>query len=193
MKEPKCCCGGIRLGLCIMYAFFLLGGVLSFVTGSALIDYGQSTYGVLNFVTGPAGIDYGQSTYGAISIVQGVIYVLVSLIGFASIKSQKVKIANSAMWSFVVAIIAIIILYIVILSTAGAIINERFDQMDSIGFKGNQLSAAKNAEKSTLVAQGIASIGLTIIFGGIIAQRLFLYKKWLISREKIDSTFTATK
>eukprot|EP00834_Sanchytrium_tribonematis_P007214 NODE_621_length_5335_cov_0.249618.p3 type:complete len:176 gc:universal NODE_621_length_5335_cov_0.249618:1948-1421(-) len=175
MREPKCCCCGVRLGLCIMYALFLIGGSVDIAKGS--------TY-----------VDLGFKSEGAIYIIQGIVFIVASMVGFLSIKTQKVKTANTAMWTFVALITVAIILSIISLSMMGTTINQTIDQEKSNPSSTDAtIKALKATTTTALVAGGIVVIGLTLIFGGIVVQRMYLYKKWLVSREKIDSSSVGTQ
>eukprot|EP00834_Sanchytrium_tribonematis_P005562 NODE_345_length_9042_cov_0.258973.p7 type:complete len:173 gc:universal NODE_345_length_9042_cov_0.258973:6832-7350(+) len=166
MEEPKCCCCGVRLGLSILYLLVLIGGIL-------------------NFVAGAGSIALGSGTSGALSIVQGVLYVIGAIVGFASITTQKVKVAAAAMWIYVVMITINIIIYIISLAMVSAAVDDAVAQEKAANpdFTDDQVNALKSVRTSAIIASGAVGIGLTLLIGGLIVQRMYLYKKWLAEKE----------
>ena len=84
VKEPKCCCCGVRLGLGILYVLIFIGGVLTIAT-----TFTGTTYA------------YGFGAIIAVNVISGVLRLIASGVGLVSIKKMESTWAGKAIKAFI--------------------------------------------------------------------------------------------
>eukprot|EP00835_Amoeboradix_gromovi_P002566 NODE_148_length_17471_cov_0.413136.p9 type:complete len:181 gc:universal NODE_148_length_17471_cov_0.413136:17165-16623(-) len=161
LKEPKCCCCGVRLGLGLLYALLLIMGIAN------IVSYTQS--------------------YDILTVIQGIVFLACGFVGFLSIAKPSVKNAKMAIWFYAGSYILSLALGIVSLVMLNNQVNDiSIPESSTAGLTKSQkdqvgatTEIAKKTILTTSITIGIVGLVLATLVYGLIIHRMFAYKKWL--------------
>ena len=170
--EPMCCCCGVRMGLGILYSLVLIGAVINFATA-------------------------GSGSSAALPIVQGLLNLLSGVVGLASIFNPKVKTAALAMYIYcgLQAVSIVVSIIVIVISISPASLDVVRDQVKSgnPNYTDSQVQSVVDFYKNYFISVGIITIGITLIFIGLIVNRMLAYKNWLATFEESNNTELVNK
>ena len=148
-KEPKCCCCGVRVGLGILFALYIIFGIYALAVGA----FGQGAASLLGGLIGMYAVVKKSAKAATVSLILFILAELISL--------------------------AFSIYYMAVVGQTVDMLIQNVQNNNTVGYTDEQIDTLRTSYKSSLLISYGVSMAIGIVITVLIAERMVAYRKWL--------------